>query len=156
MSTVEPVRKQIVVAATQETCFRVFTDGMERWWPRDHYVGSSAANRMRVEPRVGGRWYQTGEGGSELVWGKVLAWEPPARLVLAWQLTAEWQYDAELLTEVEITFTVEAAKRTRVVVEHRNLDRFGPGAAGKRKSFDAAGGWTQTLEQFARAAEGRA
>lgn len=155
MSTVEPVRKQIVVAASQETAFRVFTEGMERWWPRDHYLGTSPVNRMKIEPRAGGRWYQIGEDQSESNWGKVLAWDPPQRLVLAWKLTAEWQYDPGLVTEVEVVFTAEGPKKTRVVVEHRNLDRFGASAPEKRKSFDAPGGWTQTLESFARVAEGR-
>ena len=153
--SVEPVHKQIVVAASADTAFRVFTDGMERWWPRDHYIGTSPVNRMTVEPRVDGRWYQIAEDGSESNWGKVLVWDPPYRLVLAWQLTAEWQYDAAFVTEVEVTFTAEGPSTTLVAVEHRNLDRFGPSAGEKRKSFDAPGGWTQTLESFARIAEGR-
>jgi uncharacterized protein YndB with AHSA1/START domain len=155
MSTLEPVRKQVVVAASRETAFRVFTEAMQRWWPRDHYIGKSPVNRMTLEPRAGGRWYETGEDGTECNWGRVLIWDPPGRLVLAWQLTAEWQFDADFVTEVEVTFTAEGPNETLVVVEHRNLDRFGTTAGEKRKSFDAPGGWTQTLESFARIAEGR-
>jgi hypothetical protein len=156
MSTIDAVRKQIVVATTQEKAFRVFTDNLERWWPKEHHIGKSPLKHAVLEPRVGGRWYEVGDDGSECNWGKVLVWAPPSRLVLAWQITAQWQYDADFITEVEVTFTAEGPKQTRVVLEHRNLDRFGAAAAEIRKAFDSDGGWNQTIKRFAEVAEERA
>jgi uncharacterized protein YndB with AHSA1/START domain len=92
------------------------------------------------------------EDGSQCDVGKVLAWEPPGRLVLAWQITAQWEYDAALVTEVEVTFTAEGPKRTKVELEHRDLARFGVAAEGLRNTIDGPGGWSLILEQFAKAA----
>jgi uncharacterized protein YndB with AHSA1/START domain len=86
--------------------------------------------------------------------GRVLAWEPPSRLILAWQITAAWQFDPSFLTEVEVTFTVLGPKRTRVNLEHRNLERYGQAAESMRAPFDSEGGWSMTLASFAKAAEG--
>jgi uncharacterized protein YndB with AHSA1/START domain len=152
VSDVPPVRKQIVVAASQAHAFRVFTNGIERWWPREHHIGKAPMKSAVLEPRVGGRWYEIGEDGSECNWGKVLAWEPPARLLLAWQITASWQYDPDFVTEVEVTFSAEGPKKTRVVLEHRNLDRFGEAAPAMRNALDSPGGWTGTLDLFGRVA----
>jgi Activator of Hsp90 ATPase homolog 1-like protein len=152
VSTIQPVKKQIVVEASQQHCFRVFSEGMDRWWSRDHHIGKSPLARMVLEPRGSGRWYSIQEDGSECDIGKVILWEPPQRMVLAWQVNAQWQYDASFVTEVEVTFTAEGPKRTRVDLEHRHLDRFGEAASELRKSFESPGGWTATLENFSRAA----
>lgn len=149
MSTIEPVRKRVMVAASAERAFRVFTEGMDRWWPREHHIGTSPLKRAVLEPRAGGRWYAVSEDGSECDTGKVLVWDPPRRLVLAWQITAEWKFDANFLTEVEVSFIPEGPKRTRVELEHRNLDRYGAGAGDLRKSIDSPGGWGTMLEAFA-------
>src|SRR5262249_44678896 len=145
--TVQPIRKQLVVEAPQERAFRVFTENMDAWWPRSHHIGKTALKTAVLEPRVGGRWYEVCEDGSECTWGKGLVWEPPRRLVLAWQLTAEYQYDPSFITEVEVTFTPEGLKRTRVDFEHRDLERFGAAAARARESMD--GGWLGILQLFA-------
>jgi len=105
-----------------------------------------------IEPREGGRWYAVSEDGSECDTGKVLVWDPPRKLVLAWQITAQWQYDPEFVTEVHVTFTEEGPKRTRVDLEHRDLERFAAVAAEHRKMLDSEGGWGQTLRKFAEAA----
>lgn len=89
--SVEPVRKKIVVAMSPERAFRIFTEGIDRWWPREHHIGESPLKRAVLEPRAGGRWYAVSEDGSECDTGKVLVWEPPRRLVLAWQITAQWK-----------------------------------------------------------------
>jgi uncharacterized protein YndB with AHSA1/START domain len=154
MSGVPPVRKQILVAASQEHAFRVFTDGIDRWWPRQHHIGASPLKRQVLEPRLGGRWYSVCEDGSECDVGRVLVWEPPRRLVLSWQITAEWRHDATFVTEVEVTFTAEGARRTRVELEHRLLERYGDAAPALREQIDKPGGWGATLESFARAAGG--
>ena len=100
MSTIEPVIKQIVVETSQERAFQVFTDGIDRWWPREHHIGKSPLKRAVIEPQQGGRWYAICEDGTECDTGKVLAWDPPRRVLLAWQLTAKWEYDPSFVTEV--------------------------------------------------------
>ncbi len=154
VSSVPPVRKEVVVAATAERAFQVFTDGIDRWWPRQHHIGSSPLKREVLEPGVGGRWYGLSEDGTECTVGKVLAWEPPRRLVLAWQITSDWRYDPAFVTEVEVTFTAEGPKTTRVVLEHRDLHRYGLAEPGFRKSIDAPGGWGLILQSFAQTAAG--
>jgi uncharacterized protein YndB with AHSA1/START domain len=146
------VRHTIAVDVPQEQAFAAFTDGLDRWWPRTHKIGAEALEEAVLEGRQGGRWYERDTDGSECNWGKVLVWEPPSRLVLAWQITAEWAYDADLVTEVEVTFTPEGPGRTRVDVEHRGLDAFGDQAAAMRDQFGSPGGWPGLLEAFATAA----
>jgi uncharacterized protein YndB with AHSA1/START domain len=142
------IRKQLVVDAPAERAWRVFAQNMGAWWPRDHHVGSAPLADCVIEPRVGGRWYEVGDDGRECDWGKVLAWDPPRRLVLAWQLNHQFTYDPDLVTEVEVTFTVLGPKRTRVDFEHRGLERFGDAADRLRRSMDA--GWGRILDAFAR------
>jgi uncharacterized protein YndB with AHSA1/START domain len=153
---VEPVRKQLVVEAPVERAFRVFTEHTELWWPAEHHIGKVPFAQIVVEPRAGGRWYEVGTDGSQCEWGKVLAWEPPRRVVLAWQLTAAFQYDAAFVTEVEVKFTAEGPKRTFVDFEHRNLERFGEMAPKIRESIGAESGWPAILARFAARAEGGA
>jgi uncharacterized protein YndB with AHSA1/START domain len=151
---VAPVRKTIRVQASPARAFQVFTQGMSRWWPPSHTILKVEPKDYVLEPRVGGRWYQTGVDGSECDTGKVLVWEPPAKLVLAWQITPEWQYDPNLITEVEVRFTDEGEGVTRVDLEHRNLDRVGEAAEAIRSAVDAPGGWTAILESFRSLASG--
>jgi uncharacterized protein YndB with AHSA1/START domain len=153
--SVPPVRKELVVAATAERAFQVFTDGVDRWWPRQHHIGDSPLKRAVIEPGVGGRWYGLSEDGTECLVGKVLVWAPPQRLVLAWQITSDWKYDPAFVTEVEVTFTAEGPKTTRVVLEHRDLHRYGLAEPSYRKSIDSpTGGWGFILQSYARAAAG--
>ncbi|MEP6620124.1 MAG: SRPBCC family protein [bacterium] len=151
--TVAPVRKQIVVNASQEHVFKVFTRDINTWWPREHHIGTSPLAQAMLEPHAGGRWYAICEDGSECDTGKVLAWDPPRRLVLAWQITAQWQFDPEFVTEVEVNFVADGPKTTTVTLEHRNLARYGVAAEAFRASIDAAGGWGKLLESLARRAE---
>ena len=153
LEKVESVKKQIVVDAPQARVFRVFTNGMDSWWPRQHHVGKSPMTQMLLDPGADGRWYSICEDGTECDVGKVLEWDPPRRLVLAWQLTAEWQFDPNFVTEVEVTFTPVGAGSTRVDLEHRNLARFGMAADKLRKSIDSPDGWGLILSNFAKAAE---
>jgi uncharacterized protein YndB with AHSA1/START domain len=154
MSTEETfVRKQIIVNVAVEHAFRVFTANQTLWWPAEHHIGASPMQEAVLEPRAGGRWYEVCEDGSQCEWGKVLAWDPPRRLVLAWQIDGDWRYDPTFVTEVEVTFVAETPERTLVTLEHRNLDRFGAKQAEIRKSFESEGGWPLGLGRFARAAE---
>jgi len=155
VSSVPPVRKELVVAATAERAFDVFTAGIDRWWPREHHIGSSPLKRAVIEPGVGGRWYSLGEDGTECLNGKVLVWDPPRRLVLAWQITSDWKYDPSFVTEVEVTFAAEGPKTTRVVLEHRDLHRYGLAEPSYRKAIDSpTGGWGFILQRYADTAAG--
>jgi uncharacterized protein YndB with AHSA1/START domain len=147
-----PVRKTVRVNASPERAFDVFTRGITRWWPASHTMLKSPLKETIIEPFVKGRWYQVGEDGSECDTGHVLVWQPPMRLVLAWQLNADWQFDPELLLEVEVTFTAEDAHTTRVDLEHRNLEQMGDRAEAVRSQVDSANGWTGILEAYRQSA----
>ena len=153
MNRVEPVKKQIIVNAPLARAFRVFTAGIDRWWPREHHIGKSPLKRAVLEEQVGGRWYAVCEDGTECEVGKVLRWEPPHRLLLAWQITAGWQYDPAFMTEVEVTFTAQGPNLTRVELEHRDLERYADQAAAFRTAVDSAGGWTKIVAEFGKIAE---
>ena len=105
-----------------------------------------------VEPQVGGRWYERGDDGSTCDWGRVLLWEPPSRLVLSWDINAEWQPEPTLNTEIEVRFIPEGENVTRVELEHRHLDRYGARREEMRRIFDVEGDWGRLLALFARAA----
>ncbi len=147
------LRKTIAVAAPQEVAFRVFTEQLTSWWPLEtHHIGAARPVAAVIEPRVGGRWFERGEDGAETPWGKVLAWDPPRRLVLTWEISSDWRCEPGLGTEVEVRFVAEGPRATRVELEHRHLERFGPRAAEMLAIFGAPGGWPGLLERFARAA----
>lgn len=150
------VRKVVTVAAPREIAFEVFTAEMSSWWPlQSHHIGKANAVAAVIEPRVGGRWFERGEDGSECEWGRVLAYDPPSGLVLSWEISAEWQHDARLKTVVEVRFIAEGAGKTRVELEHRDLESFGARAEEMRAIFDSAGGWGGMLESYAKAASAR-
>ena len=149
------VRKSISVEAPRAVAWRVFTEKIGTWWPLAHYkIGKSKAVDAVIEPRTGGRWFERGEDGSTCDWGSVLAWEPQARLVLSWDITADWQYDPELKTEIEVQFIAEGPNTTRVELEHRKLDRYGSRRDEMRRIFDSEGDRGRLLAMFARAAAG--
>jgi len=145
------ISKSIRVNADPARAFDVFTAGLHRWWPASHSIGSSPIKEAVMEPREGGRWFERGEDGSECDWGRVLVWEPPTRLILAWQIDGEFRYDPELVTEVEVRFIADGPGATRVELEHRNLDRFGKHHEAIHGTFASPGGWSGTLERFAAA-----
>lgn len=140
------IRKTIEVRAPIDRAFRVFAERMGDWWHKEHSVaqGTTQADVV-IEPRAGGRWYEKGADGSEHQWGRVIAYEPPHRLVLAWQLTREFQFDPDFETTVEILFE-EQGDTTVVRFEHRDLERMGEGAAQQLESMD--GGWGMLLDLF--------
>lgn len=151
ITKLEPVRREVVVGASQSAAFRMFTEGIDRWWPRGHHIGDAPLAEAILEPREGGRWYARHEDGSETGTGYVMAWEPPERLVLAWQIDGDWKFDPSLVTAVEVRFVAEAADRTRVELEHRDLERFGPRAEKIRATFEQPGAWEGILVAFAAA-----
>jgi uncharacterized protein YndB with AHSA1/START domain len=147
------IRKAVTVSAPIDKAFAIFTQGMDTWWPRSHKTGEGDLKQAVLETKDGGRWYEIDADGTEREWGRVLAWEPPTRLILAWQINANWQYDPALLTEVEIRFIAESADRTRVELEHRDLDRFGEAQDEIRTAFDSPNGWLGLLDAYAQAAK---
>lgn len=149
---VAPVRKEVVVNASAAHAFRVFTEGVDRWWPRQHHIGKSPLKRAVIEPEKGGRWYSICEDGSECDIGAVLVWDPPRRLVLSWQINGEWKFDPSFHTEVEVTFTADGPAKATVVVEHRNLEAYGKQAAAIREMIGADSGWGLIVSNFARVA----
>jgi len=147
------VRKVMNVKAPPPVAWRVFTEKMSTWWPLENYkIGKAKAVEAVIEPRVGGRWYERGDDGSTCDWGRVLVWEPNSRLVLTWDISADWQYDPKLNTEIEVRFIPEGKDETRVELEHRRLDRYGARRDEMRRIFDTEGDWGQLLGMFARAA----
>lgn len=148
-----PVRRTFSVKAAPDRAFQVFTARMGRWWPASHHIGEGDLSEVTVEPRVGGRWYETTSTGATCEWGRVLVWDPPRELVLAWQLSADWTYDPDLITEVAVTFTPEG-EGTRVDFEHRGLEAYGARAEEVAKGVGSPGGWPAILESFAGLVDG--
>jgi len=147
------VKKVVSVQAPPPVAWRVFTEKMGTWWPLGEYkIGKAKAVDAVIEPRVGGRWYERGDDGSTCQWGSVLSWEPTTRLVLSWDITANWQYDPELKTEIEVRFIADGKNGTRVELEHRRLDRYGERRDEMRAIFETQGDWGKLLQRFAQAA----
>lgn len=147
------IRKTVSVQAPPPVAWQVFTEKMGTWWPLAIYkIGKANAVDAVIEPYVGGRWYERGDDGSTCQWGSVLAWEPHSLLVLTWDISADWQYDPTLNTEIEVRFIADGSTRTRVELEHRHLDRYGVRRDEMRRIYDTEGDWGRLLEAFARAA----
>jgi len=148
------VQTSIVVEAPIERAFSVFTDGIGSWWPADHHILQAELAEMVFEPREGGHVYDRGADGSECRWARVLAYEPPSRVVISWDIDTHWQLetDPEKTSEVEVRFVAETADRTRVELEHRRLEHHGEGWEQMRDAVGSPGGWSRGLGQFAEAA----
>ena len=145
------VRHSIVVDAPIEIAFSVFTEDFDRIKPRDHNMLEVDIAESVFEPRVGGHVYDRGVDGSECRWARVLAYEPPNRVVFSWDISPMWQIEPDLdkTSEVEVRFVSESPDRTRVELEHRNLDRHGDGWEGTRDGVAADQGWPLYLQRFA-------
>jgi uncharacterized protein YndB with AHSA1/START domain len=158
VGTIAPVRVAVTVAAPVQRAWKVYTENYGSWYPKGHYLGSGPAETVVFEPYEGGRWYERAPDGTELLWGRVLAWEPPHRLLLSWMVNGDWKCDPDpaQASEVEIRFTPEGPDRTRVELEHRDLERHGGGAASILGGVsDPDQGHPLYLRRFAAAAEGR-
>lgn len=146
-----PVRTSIVVEAPPERAFEVFTADIGSWWPADKHILQGELAEMEFEPRVGGRIIDRAVDGSESAWARVLAYEPPNRLVFSWDISLRWQIetDAERTSEVEVRFIPEGDARTRVELEHRGLERHGDGWEAMRDAVGSPNGWGDGLRSFA-------
>jgi uncharacterized protein YndB with AHSA1/START domain len=145
------VRTGIVVEAPIADAFTVFTEGIGSWFPAEYNLLPVPIAERVFEPRVGGRVYDRGTDGSECHWGDVLAYEPPTRVVIRWNISPHWQIEADhaKTSEVEVRFIRESDRRTRVELEHRHLDRHGEGWEQFRAALDGEGGWPGCLRRFA-------
>jgi uncharacterized protein YndB with AHSA1/START domain len=147
-----PVRRSVEVKADIERAFEVFTARIGSWWPPSHTIGKGKLKTAVIEPRAGGRWYGEDEDGATTDWGHVLAFERPRRVLLAWQISGDWRFDPELITEVEVNFTAVTANLTRVELEHRHLERLGDKAEEIRAIFESPNGWGAIMDLYAAAA----
>jgi uncharacterized protein YndB with AHSA1/START domain len=150
--TEEPVvRHDVVVPGTPARAFAAFTERMGDIKPREHNLLGSPLVSTIFEPRVGGHIVDRAEDGSECRWARVLVFDPPQRLVFSWDIGPTWQLEAdpENCSEVEVRFVAEGPDRTRVVLEHRNLDRHGPGWPALRDGVGNEQGWPLYLARFA-------
>ena len=145
------VRHSIVVDAPIEIAFSVFVEDFDSIKPRDHNMLDVDIAESVFEPRVGGHVYDRGVDGSECRWARVLAYEPPHRVVFSWDISPAWQIETDLdkTSEVEVRFVAELPDRTRVELEHRHLDRHGDGWEGMREGVAGDHGWPLYLGRFA-------
>jgi uncharacterized protein YndB with AHSA1/START domain len=150
------VSKTITVEASQARAFEVFTAGMSTWWLMDsHHIGEQVPEAVVIEPQAGGRWFERAPDGAECDWGRVLEWEPPARILLGWHLSPGFRYDPDpaTATEVEVVFVPEGPTTTRVDLVHRGLEVHGERAEAMRAGIDSPEGWSGLLTVFAAAVE---
>ena len=151
------VRKQVVVDAPIKRAFSVFTDRFGDFKPPGHNLLGAPIAETVFEGRVGGSIVDRAVDGSECRWARILAYEPPARVVFSWDISPQWQVetDPELTSEVEVRFVAEGPDRTRVELEHRHLDRHGPGWQSVSDGVDGDQGWPLYLARFAALLQGR-
>jgi uncharacterized protein YndB with AHSA1/START domain len=145
------VTASISVEASAERAFETFTADIGSWWPADHHVLEGELAEMVFEPRVGGSVYDRALDGSECRWARVLAYDPPRRVVISWDIALNWQIesDPEKTSEVEVRFIPEGPERTLVELEHRGIDRHGEGWEKMHEAVGSPGGWDSGMRAFA-------
>jgi uncharacterized protein YndB with AHSA1/START domain len=150
-ATETSVHTDTLVNAPVERAFKVFTEEMASWWHPDHHILAGELDKMVFEPRAGGRIYDLATDGSECTWARVLAFDPPHRLVFSWDISPRWEIETDHAksSEVEVTFVAQDDRTTRVELEHRHLDRHGEGWEGERDAVGSPGGWPDGLRRFA-------
>lgn len=148
------VRAEVSVHAPIEGTFQVFTERVGDWWPAAHRLGDDAWVDVRIEPRVGGRWYERSADGTECDWGGVLIWEPPDHLVLSWQLGMNFdlQTNPELASRIDVRFEADGPDRTTVTLVHSDFEKHGEGWESMRDGVAHQGGWTGIMAAFAEVA----
>jgi uncharacterized protein YndB with AHSA1/START domain len=151
------VQASIVVDAPLDRAFSVFTEEIGSWWNAGHHILEGELAEMVFEPREGGHVYDRGVDGSECRWARVLIYEPPNRFVISWDINLQWKLETnpEKTSEVEVRFVTEDTDRTRIELEHRNLDRHGDGWEQMRDAVGSPGGWNSGLQDYAGAIRAR-
>ena len=150
-ATTTTVRRQILVNAPIREAFTVFTERFGDFKPREHNLLQAPIAETVFEPRVGGNIYDRAIDGTECRWARILAFEPPDRVVFSWDISPRWQLETNpnLTSEVEVRFVAETPQRTRVELEHRNIDRHGAGWESVRDGVDNEAGWPLYLQRYA-------
>jgi uncharacterized protein YndB with AHSA1/START domain len=145
------VRREIVVEAPLAEAFSTFVERFGDFKPPEHNMLATPIARTTFDPKVGGHIYDVGEDGSECRWARILAYEPPDRVVFSWDISPYWQIETDLdrASEVEVRFTAETPERTRVLLEHRHLERHGDGWEGVRDGVADDAGWPLYLSRYA-------
>jgi uncharacterized protein YndB with AHSA1/START domain len=152
LASIAPVRKQVFVKTPIAHAFEVFTSGLSRWWPTTHGVGRKPIQKVMLEPRLGGRWLEIAEDGTETPVATIIVWEPPHRFVMLWQINAQWKPDLAMKSEVDVRFTAEGPEATYVDLVHHKFETMGAEAgASLRKDVD--GGWPGLMARFVEEAE---
>ena len=145
--SIAPIVRSVRTKAPPERAFQLFATRIADWWPKGRTIGAQPHVTIEIEPHPGGRWYERDAEGHETRWGTVKAYEPPVRLLLAWQIKPDWTFDPDFATEVEVTFAPAEDGGTLVTLEHRHLERFG--AAAQDQAEKLGGGWPKFLGLFA-------
>ena len=151
-SVIAPVRKSVRVKAPIARAFDVFTTGLTRWWPPNHGVGKKPIAKVLMEPRLGGRWLEIADDGTETSVATIIVWEPPHRLVMLWQVNAQWKPDLAVKSEVDVRFTADGPNATLVELVHHKFGTMGA-EAGASMRKDVNGGWPGLMDRFAQEAE---
>jgi uncharacterized protein YndB with AHSA1/START domain len=149
--TIAPVRKSVIVKATPQRAFEVFTLHIDRWWPKAKGIGATPIKESVIEPFVGGRWHTLHEDGTDIVVGHVRVWQPGKQFVVSWEISSAWKPDsrAAMASEVDVRFVPEAQGSTRVELEHRDFERMGA-AEGEAMRSGVDKGWPGMLDLFAK------
>ena len=145
------VRKQILVQVPIDRAFAVFTGRFGDFKPPEHNLLGAPIAETVFEPRVGGNIIDRAVDGTECRWARILAYEPPDRVVFSWDISPQWQIvtDPDLTSEVEVRFFTETPERTRLELEHRHIDRHGPGWQAVTEGVDGDEGWPLYLARYA-------
>jgi uncharacterized protein YndB with AHSA1/START domain len=144
--SIAPIVRTVRTKASPERAFDLFVSRVGDWWLARCSIGAEPFETVVIEPFEGGRWFERDAKGRETEWGKVLAYEAPHRLLLAWQISADWTFDPELLTEVEVTFAPAEGGGAHVTLEHRNLERYGAAAERHAQTLN---GWSGLMDAYA-------
>jgi uncharacterized protein YndB with AHSA1/START domain len=152
VATIAPVRKTVRVKAPVDHAFEVFTSGLMRWWPLDHGVGKKPIQKVLIEPRLGGRWLEIAEDGTETPVATITLWQPPHRLLMIWQINAQWKPDSAMQSEVDVSFTADGPEATVVELVHHKFETMGA-EAGASMRKDVNGGWPGLIDRYVQEAE---
>ena len=154
MTALAPVRKTVRVKAPIAHAFEVFTSGLTRWWPHDFGVGKKPIAKVLMEPRLRGRWLEISQDGTQTSVATITLWEPPHRLVMVWQVNAQWKPDVAMKSEVDVRFTADGPDATEVELVHHKFEAMGAEAGASMRN-DVDRGWPGLIERFTQEAERR-
>jgi uncharacterized protein YndB with AHSA1/START domain len=138
----EPIRRSVTVGLPVDQAFAAFAD-LARWWPREYTWAGDTLEDIGIGPREGGFCFERGPHGFTCHWGRVLVWDPPARLVLAWQIAPDRapEPNPAKASKVEVRFRSAGSAGTRVDLEHRAFPHHGDAADTYRQALASPQGW---------------